>query len=160
MKKFALFTMLVGCFVVILSVAHADGAYVRKKIKPNFFMPEENTVKRENLPAFPALEKGILKVSDNGVVLIRKTVTNYVPSENEKKLPMPATNSYVKNNAPTYTSDEGMGDDFSKSERYAAIQKSYENDLQIIAQTGEIPQNELLLKDLQKMNSEMPFRVK
>ncbi len=160
MKKIAFLAVLVGCFIVSLLAAQADGGYVRKKVRPNFFMPEEKTAKREILPAFPALEKGILKVSDEGVVLIKKTVTNYVPSANEKKLPMPATNSYVKNNVPTYTADEGMGDDFSKSERYLAMQESYEKDLQIIAQTGVMPRNEQLLKDLQKMNSEMPFRVK
>ncbi|MBP5399512.1 MAG: hypothetical protein J6Y53_03755 [Alphaproteobacteria bacterium] len=166
MKKIAFFTVLIGCFAISMLAAQAGGTYVRKKIKPSFFMPEEKTAKGEILPAFPALEKGILKVSDDGVILVKKNITNYVPSAKEKELPMPLKarkqNSYEENEdvATTYTPDEGLGDDFSKSERYLAMQKAYNYDLQVIAQTGQAPQNEQLTKDLQKMSSEKRFEVK
>ena len=170
MKKIAFFVFVFLVLALGGFVSQANSGYVRKKVKPNFFMPEEKAVKGEKLPSFPALDKGILKVSDDGVVLVKKTVTTYVPTKKEKELPLPKkakstnykkANSYNKNRTfTTYTPEEGLGDDFDKSERYLAMKESYENDLQVIAKTGKIPQNEQLLRDLQKMNSEMPFMVK
>lgn len=170
MKKIAFFIFIILLLAFGGFASQANSGYVRKKVKPNFFMPEEKAAQGEKLPSFPALEKGMLKVSDDGMVLIKKTVTTYIPTKKEKNLPPPkkaeqATNkrasSYRKNDVVAeYTPDDGMGEDFSKSSEYLAMKDAYIRDLQIIADTGETPQNEQLLKNLQKMNSEMPFMVK
>ena len=165
MKKILILLFVIVFLALGGFVSQANSRYVRKKVQPNFFMPQENVAEGEKLPSFPALEKGMLKVSDDGVVLVKKTVTTYVPTKEEKYLPKPAEKKIGSPNkrdktSTVYSPDDGMGDDFSKSSKYLAMKEAYENDLQMIVKTGEIPQNEALTIDLQKMNSEMPFMVK
>jgi hypothetical protein len=166
MKKLCFAVVGILLFGVTILSANSGEVYKRKPLKPNFFMPETSVAKkREKLPAFPALEKGLIKVTDDGVIM--KKV--YTPP---KKSPKQTTQNdtydkkgltqKVSSNAEAlakYSPEDGMGDDLSKDNNYIAKIKSYEDDMTTFAQTKVMPKNLQLEADLQKMDSEMPFKV-
>ena len=166
MKKLCFAVVVILFFGVTILSAKSGEVYKRKQLKPNFFMPETSVAKkREKLPAFPALEKGLIKVSEDGVIM--KKV--YTPP---KKTPHRSAknNTYDKKDLPQkvssnaealakYSPEDGMGDDLSKDSNYIAKIKSYEDDMKTFAQTKVMPKNMQLEADLQKMDSEMPFKV-
>ena len=69
--------------VGLISFAAAAQAqeYVRKQVRPDFFIPEKEFNRREKLPTFPAIENGAIKVTDEGVMV--KTVEKTEDQEEE-----------------------------------------------------------------------------
>ena len=62
------------------AVAQAQ-EYVRKQVRPDFFIPEKEFNRQEKLPAFPAIGNGAIKVTDEGVMV--KTVEKTEDQEEE-----------------------------------------------------------------------------
>ncbi|MBO7556571.1 MAG: hypothetical protein J6T72_04175 [Alphaproteobacteria bacterium] len=165
MKKLCFIAVAILLFLGTILSAKSSEVYKRKQIKPNFFMPETSEVKREKLPAFPALEKGLIKVSEDGVIMKKVyTPPKKAPKRSAKKNICGKKNlsKKVSSNAvelAKYSPSDGLGDDLSKDRNYIAKIRSYENDMNTFAQTKIMPKNLQLEADLKKMNSEMPFKV-
>lgn len=51
------------------ATAQENGRYVRKAVRPGFFIPEKEFDRQERLPEFPAIESGLIKVTDEGVMI-------------------------------------------------------------------------------------------
>lgn len=51
------------------AAAQENGRYVRKAVRPGFFIPEKEFDRQERLPEFPAIESGLIKVTDEGVMI-------------------------------------------------------------------------------------------
>ncbi|MBR1649257.1 MAG: hypothetical protein IJ689_06655 [Alphaproteobacteria bacterium] len=162
--------------------AQASDAYVRKTVRPGFFIPENEFNRQEKLPSFPSLEKDIIKVTDEGIM---------IKNEMEKETPpSPRPNRVVKlpdfNNKPmrdevvalipagdaidekvqqeirqasVYTADDGLGDELPHEKAYQKRLKAYENDLKTMAKKGKMPDNQQLKDDLAKMDSNDSFSV-
>lgn len=154
-------TLLLGA--TMLSAKGAE-VYKRKTVKPNFFMPEAPVAKKDKLPPFPALEKGLIKVTEEGIVMKRV----YRPKQDTARQNA-AKGAFKKNisqksssNAEEiseYLPSDGLGDNLSKDSGYMAKIKAYEDDMMTFARTKNMPKNSQLETDLKKMNSEVPFRV-
>ena len=177
MNKFVI--LLSGVFV-FTSLNVNSQQYVRKQVQPDFFIPTKELNPQEKLPSFPAIESGAIKVS-KGRVMVKTFEEN--DAEYEEKQPrvkevimplvikkpvvafaLPDEENIKKKKAPKieteYSLQDGLGDELSKNEQYLAKEKAYEKDLQVLSQTGNLPKNEQLEIDLQKMSDSLSFRVK
>ena len=175
MNKFVI--LLSGVFVFTSLNVNAQ-QYVRKQVQPDFFIPTKELNRQEKLPSFPALESGAIKVS-NGRVMVR--TYQETDEDTEEKQPivqevitpllkkpvvafaLPEEETVKTKKAPIieteYSSQDGLGDELSKNEQYLAKEQAYEMDLQVLSQTGELPQNPQLESDLEKMSDSLSFRV-
>lgn len=158
--------------------------YVRKKVQPDFFIPTKELERQEKLPQFPAIESGAIKVS-KGRVMVKtydeieedKHIDENKPQKNIREIispriiqkpvvafalpderPIPPAETPKKETE--YSIQDGLGDELSKNEEYIAKEKAYEKDLQVLAQTGNLPKNSQLEADLEKMSDSLSFRVK
>lgn len=157
--------------------------YVRKNVRPDFFIPEKEFDNQEKLPVFPALESGTIKATDQGVMI--KTTNNTGAAKQPAHLdearprmriqdlrmkPMQpysetSVDEQVTEKIPTpkmqkYTPEDGLGNDLNSDASYIAKEKAYEEDLQAIATTRKMPPNPQLEADLRKMSSDASFTVK
>lgn len=70
MNKMGLLTLAVLTAGTAAATAQESGRYVRKAVRPGFFIPEKELEKKqERLPEFPAIESGLIKVTDEGVMV-------------------------------------------------------------------------------------------
>lgn len=131
------FLGLCSCAAMLMAaeIALAQGTYVRKKVEPDFFMPESAKVQPEKLP-MPKYYKGQ-----------EETIKNAKPEPEPQRLPPVATEDDGING------DEGVLDDLENTPEYQQKFEDYSNDLEHINQTGQIPQNADLDSDLNQMNS-------
>ena len=164
MKKLCFTILAILLFGATILSAKSDEIYKRKKVKPNFFIPEASVPEKEKLPAFPALEKGLIKVTDEGVFVKRVYVPQKAPvKKNAEKEAY--TKSIVRettsnsNDVAKYLASDGLGDDLSKDSSYIEKIKAYENDMMTFAKTRNMPRNSRLEMDLQKMSTEVHFLV-
>ena len=175
--------------IMCLEAFHAGAQdYVRKNVRPDFFIPEKEFDNQEKLPVFPALENGTIKATDQGV-MIKTTNSNEAvktPAHQENEVrprmriqdlrmkPMQTSSETIvdeqadKQIAETkmpaskmqkYTPEDGLGNDLNNDASYIAKEKAYDEDLQAMAATKKMPHNPQLEADLKKMNSDEAFTV-
>ena len=166
MKKFVL------CLTAVLfaaGTAHAE--YVRKRIRPNFFIPARELERAEKLPPFPepaeepdngeeihyvipspAAGKASAVVVDHETPP-EKVHVNFLQTklmEEEQPAAAPVDSDKIlpdENGGQVDTSLE-------KTQSYQNIRKAYAEDLKVIAKTGKAPANPDVKAALQKMNSD------
>ena len=157
---------------LIASAALAQpGRYVRKQLKPQFFIPEKELNRQEELPEFNYYPLGgqtgadevqaapqsgqddLSAASGNILQQPEETATAATAESPEKmaeQLPPPSL--------PAENTTESAFNNYDKQElaslpEYKQKYTDYVHDLKIIAQTGKAPDNPRVLKDLAKMNS-------
>lgn len=169
---------IIGIAILLCTFAYAEDRYVRKTVRPSFFIPEKEFDKREKLPPFPALESGAIKITDEGVMLKikeqqkianrqkpkRKKIDRDIIGEKgfrnlkmvqpeEPAIEVPAPEKKV------YSPDDGLGNDLAQDPEYINKLKIYDQDLRTISETGKMPDNLQLKSDLDAMNSNLSFSV-
>ncbi len=169
MKKFVL---CLAAFLLTTGTAQAE--YIRKKVRPTFFIPAQELDRTEKLPPFPEP----LEDADNGetihYVIPAQTpptpkannphvvVDNHTPPEKvhinflktklmDEQQPTPAPIDDKK-----ILPDENIGQidtSLEKTPHYQLIRKAYAQDLKTIAETGKAPTNPDVDAALRKMDS-------
>lgn len=69
MNKFVLGLLAFTAAFATSATAQESGRYTRKAVRPNFFIPEKEFDKQERLPEFPAIESGLIKVTEEGIMI-------------------------------------------------------------------------------------------
>lgn len=137
MKKMC-FLFFAAAALLTAADALAQASYVRKRLEPKFFMPEDAKVQPEKLP-MPRYTKG-------AETTIKEA--NYRDSEKEEE-PAEIYDSAVEDEAET---DDSMP-------LYQQKYDDYSRDLEHINNTGQIPENRTLNEDLGAMDSERRVTV-
>ncbi len=138
-KIFIAAAFVCGC----VTMAHSQ--YLRKKLKPAFFIPENELDYQEKLPPIvpsQTIYNTIKKLSADDEAQSNSTA----PAEESSPQLAFSTNTPIL--------DEKLHPDYK--EKY----DDYLKDLVVIGQTGKIPFNKTLEEDLKKMNSNEAFVVK
>lgn len=177
MKK-KIFTLIFFMFSILwISVSGAqEGRYVRKKLPPNFFVPKSAVEKPEKLPEFNRYPLKELQEQQEELERKRKALEQQAVSvEVEKGL------TREIENAETDIAEDANGESIDV-EKFVSIEESkyvhflensnfsdlpaykqkyieYINALNTIAETGIMPKNEEISKDLAKMNTNMKIFV-
>lgn len=131
----------------------AQEAFVRKKREPAFFIPESAKIQPERLvmPRYHLADdlrpKTEIKYSTKPIV---KETTE---AKQEPQIVVRYNNNEVKEETPEVITHNLM-ENFAKSPSYKNNYQSYAEDLKHISQTGQLPINNQLQKDLSQMNSE------
>lgn len=162
MQKLFLFSAITALLAFsIITQASQPGRYVRKQLKPNFFIPEKDLDNTEKLPEFnyypklPTKEKSNTEHLENTEDIItvikapqetdlsEKTQTDISPSSKEEKVTVAVAPQYM-----AYDKEE-----LAKIPEYKQKYDDYINDLKEIAKTGKIPENPRVAFDLMKMST-------
>lgn len=137
MKKIFGLVILMAISLSAVWVWAQDKPYVRKQLQPNFFIPESAKSKPEKLP-MPKYSEGqaesVKAVNYNDAAIGRL--------EDEELI-----------------AEEEIRQDLQNTPEYQQKYQDYNQDLEHISKTGDIPENETLQKDLQQMNSDEPQEV-
>lgn len=154
--------ILIGLVLVLLASfdVSAQEKYVRKQVRPEFFIPEKELNRREKLPPFP--QNQVMKQE------MPKEVEKEVEEEmNEEQSTTEDITETPKKQEVIYTdfrivpmkeeqkqdTAEPFADDLSNSEAYKQKEQAYKKDLESLAKSSKIPENPVVEKDLEKMNS-------
>ncbi|MFV0626679.1 MAG: hypothetical protein ACK5N8_04960 [Alphaproteobacteria bacterium] len=163
MKK-SIFTTSIFIFLTLISsFALAQGRYVRKQIKPSVYIPNSALDKQEKLPEFyyPTqnnLKEAIKDFSDEETKVI-EVKTEYVPAP-EKTVKV--NKESVETPTPVESnkfSEMILAQNSDIPPLYTLKYDEYISDLKIIAETSNIPDNQLLKQDLAKMSSNEKIKV-
>lgn len=128
-----------------------QGKYVRKKVKPTFFIPETALDKPEKLPDFYVFEEEQYhEVKPKPVAVKQNQITNNeAPIETMVVQKVEEESIYLKTLKNMQVKE---------TPEYKNKFDEYMKDLNIIAEQNIIPENKTLENDLAKMDSN--FRVK
>lgn len=119
--------------------AQAQETYVRKKIKPNFFIPTqeiERPAAKLPQPQFTAGQEETIKVAS--------------PEENSE----PEATSEAQTPQASTSSQETISARKSEAPAYQQKYQEYLEDIGEVAKGKNLPENQTLNNDLSKMNSE------
>lgn len=166
MKNFTL------CLVfALMTAATARAEYVRKTVRPGFFIPSKELNRREKLPPFPVRPQIVETEAEEDInyVIPAPTVSSSAPAPEYHVVDeqTPAEKVHVnllqvrpmndevidKERMFPHRSNEKFDDTLGQTATYQKIRKSYAEDLKIIAETGKAPENAAVTAALQKMNS-------
>lgn len=153
-KMFFIFLIALIAGISITAAAQRPGEYIRKQLKPSFFIPEKELDSTEKLPEFnyyPEEEKKplkaeILEISDEVDMtseLPEDTATSSLPAPLNAEKPKIVESEYLK-----YSKEE-----LASLPEYKQKYDDYVSDLKIIAETGKTPENKRLAEDLAKMST-------
>ena len=168
MKNFAL------CLVFALMAATAARAeYVRKTVRPGFFIPSKELNRREKLPPFPVRPQIVETEEEEDInyVIAAPTAAPATPAPKPEYQVVdeqtPAEKVHVnllqvrpmddetidKERLLPRRSNEKFDDTLGQTATYQKIRQDYPEDLKVIAETGKAPENAAVSAALQKMNS-------
>lgn len=185
MKKKIFTAIFLIISILWISDGYAQQRYVRKKVKPEFFIPESAYDKPEKLPEFilppePQIEPVVNNNSLNRAepLPLPEYITGSRPRETTTiQSPTPVAPVYEE---PQYVEavEPQINDDFDEEvfesaylyfvddidlrelPLYKQKYDEYLDDLQAISETGEMPENSALAQDLSMMNSDLKIIVK
>ncbi|MDD4557075.1 MAG: hypothetical protein PHE89_07120 [Alphaproteobacteria bacterium] len=158
MKKNFFTTTVFMFFLLVASFCFAQGTYVRKKIQPSFYIPESALDKPEKLPEFqiPKLQpqkfisipipEEAEEPEDTAIEEIEVAPIASLPvalKKTEKKQILP-NNKYAQLILEKLSLEPA---DFQK--RF----NIYQEDIKLLSETGNLPKNEQLERELSFMNS-------
>lgn len=142
--------------LLILAAASAQAQrYTRKKVAPEFFIPSRETTKREKLPPFPAWEEAKAAAAAAAEAK-RQAAAQKATEATEAEELETDYDAYEpeSEDEDIQTEPAAAPTAFGSTTRYLRNMAQYEEDLQQISQTGTMPENAELERDLQKMNSD------
>lgn len=135
-----------------------NGAYVRKTVKPNFFIPKSAEPQPEKLPMpyYRGNEKTASKTTRN----FPDTGTDAVETQQQIQTPPTISVPLQTQEKPSETpAAEAVMQNLSDTPEYQQKYQEYLRDLEYIAATGERPANPGLDNDLKQMNSNERIKV-
>ncbi len=138
MKRGTLFLFL---FSFVSGQVQAADTYVRKQIKPNFFVPEQIVSPQEKLP-MPQYTKG----QEETIKAVKPQAARRMTTDNTEE--------------NTVSIDDVMLSSRRHGVDYQQKYDDYINDLKQISSTGKIPENKDLQADLEKMTTDDRFVIK
>lgn len=148
MKK--IIFILSGITIIGLSYAAIaqPGQYVRKQLKPDFFIPQGEMEKKEVLPPFYYEQPKAKIVSKDKAVTeevaeVENIVSEVVEVATPKEINKPISSEYLNYNDK----------ELESTPEYKQKYDDYIKDLHKIAKTGQYPENKTLNDELAKMNS-------
>lgn len=153
MQKLFLFSAISAIFAFsLLAQAAQPGRYVRKQLKPNFFIPEEDLDYTEKLPEFnyypeaplPQAIRSNTETSSEQVVKIIKA-----PKQDVSQTTAPVAFSQ-QTESPYLEYDKN---ELAQIPEYKQKYDDYINDLKEIAKSGKLPENPRVAFDLMKMST-------
>ncbi len=126
-----------------------SGAYVRKQVKPNFFIPKSAEPQPEKLP-MPHYQPAETASIKRGASTPQATAPE----------PAQPADTAVKTTPQTKTQpSQAVVKELSDTPEYQRKYQEYLRDLEYIAATGERPSNANLDNDLRQMNSNERIKV-
>ncbi len=151
MQKLFLFSAVSAIFAFsLLAQAAQPGRYVRKQLKPNFFIPEKDLDYTEKLPEFnyypeASLPKAIRPNSEPEQVIkvIKAPEQDVAKTVEQAALPQQTESPYIE-----YDKNE-----LAQIPEYKQKYDDYINDLKEIAKSGKLPENPRVAFDLMKMST-------
>lgn len=138
--------------ITILGLSYAaiaqPGQYVRKQLKPDFFIPQGEMEKKEVLPPF-------YYEQPKPKAIVNKDVVPQEVSETEEAIPEVAESVLPKAMSKPIDSEylNYSDKELENTPEYQQKYDDYIKDLQKIATTGQYPENKTLNDELAKMNS-------
>lgn len=169
MRKLFLITALVAISILSHPVgAEQPGRYVRKQLKPSFFVPDKEFGRNEKLPEFNYYpnkpQKIIVKTEpvqkiepeavEQETVQVLEVINEVDMSD---RRPVAETSVPVANVVSTTPIESKYinydKDELAKTPEYQQKYDDYINDLKSIAQTGTTPENKRVSQDLSKMGT-------
>lgn len=167
MQKSFLFSFLSAAILFsTLAGAESPGRYVRKQLKPNFFIPPKELDHTEKLSEFnyyPGEEenKGRQPQQEQVIKIIKAPQEIPAVTEVRQTADAPAALP-LPENVPDISSDtaeiksqyiEYNKDELAQIPEYKQKYADYINDLKVIAETGQVPENPRVVFDLTKMST-------
>lgn len=144
--------------IILLSVAAVaqEGRYVRKKLTPNFFIPQSELERREVLPPFyyeepkPAPKpKAVQQQPQPEQEEMIEVSSPQIETTTVTSLPKPFNiDEAIHSQYQKYNNQ-----DLARTPEYQQKYNDYIRDLKFIAETGNYPENQTLNNDLAMMNS-------
>ena len=156
MKKL-FWCLLLSAFIPATLTAQESGRYVRKQVRPGFFIPDRVFDRAEKLPAFP--EPRIIEEAT-------RDIAYEIPARHAPPVPVyeePEPEEYFEftirpmaeiidvNKVVPKNPEDTFEDRLAETEAYKTLVEEYRADLKVIAQTGKAPLNKRLISDLDKM---------
>lgn len=150
---------------VFLSITNcfAQEKYVRKQIKPSFYVPEKAIATKEKLPPIYVPKPPVVQAKKKTIEVEEyyddeeeyddeevSTAQNKTEGGELSIESVTADNKYIDFVTAGYTEKPIYGQKFEE----------YSNDLLYISETGKYPKNENLSNDLSQMDSNNPFVYK
>lgn len=156
-KSFFIFSIAAIAALSISALAQQPGKYVRKQLKPAFFIPDKELNRTEKLPEFnyypekkaiieDEAHPEIIEISDEVDMvseLPEEIAESSLPPSTDNRKPLKIESEYINYNK----------EELAAMPEYKQKYDDYINDLKIIAETGKSPENKRLAEDLAKMNS-------
>ena len=192
MKKFIFYLL-----ISLMAASVAQAQYVRKVVRPNFFIPAKELNRVEKLPPFPEYEdendeeinyvipakqkqptkinKGTVPLQENSHVVVNTTTPpekvhiNFLPVtlDNQKQMQTPQNETakvmsthqdlpkVTDHTIPYLNLNTAVIDDaFEQTEEYKKISNQYSQELNILIETGQLPENKDISDALSKMISD------
>ncbi|MGN0914697.1 MAG: hypothetical protein ACI4OW_07390 [Alphaproteobacteria bacterium] len=144
--------------IILLSVAAVaqEGRYVRKKLMPNFFIPQSELERREVLPPFYYEEpkptpkpKAVQQQPQPEQEEMIEVSSPQIETTTVTSLPKPFNiDEAIHSQYQKYNNQ-----DLARTPEYQQKYNDYIRDLKFIAETGNYPENQTLNNDLAMMNS-------
>lgn len=143
--------------IILLSVAAVaqEGRYVRKKLTPNFFIPQSELERREVLPPFyyeepkPAPKPKAVQQQPQPEEEMIEVSSPQIETTTVTSLPKPFNiDEAIHSQYQKYNNQ-----DLARTPEYQQKYNDYIRDLKFIAETGNYPENQTLNNDLAMMNS-------
>lgn len=170
MQKSFLFSFLSAAILFsTLAGAESPGRYVRKQLKPNFFIPPQELDHTEKLPEFNYYpgeeEKKARQPQQNASEQVIKIIKapQEIPAATEVRqtadapavLPLPENVPDISSDTAEIKSQyiEYNKDELAQIPEYKQKYADYINDLKVIAETGQVPENPRVVFDLTKMST-------
>ncbi len=151
MQKLVLFSVLSILFVFGINTDAVQAErYVRKQLKPNFFIPEQDLNYTEKLPEFnyyPTIYRKKQKKTEETSSQVIKTIKS--PEQISTEIPQNSVQQTVSQ-SPYLEYDK---DELAQIPEYKQKYDDYIADLKEIAKTGKIPENPRVSFDLMKMST-------
>lgn len=156
MKNFVFAVLALSLILLSVAVSAQEGRYVRKKLAPNFFIPQAELEHREVLPPFyyeePKPEPKPQAVPKQTQPQEEEFVeTNSPQIELTTVTPLPEPFNIDKAIHSQYLNYNNQ--DLERTPEYQQKYNDYIRDLKFIAETGNYPENPVLNNDLAMMNS-------
>lgn len=142
----------------LLTSAEYPGRYVRKQLKPVFFIPAKEIERSEKLPKFnyyPSQPKPETEASETQNIQVLEVI-NEVDMGDRKpvaELPIPPEKVRTETSVTDNRYLEYNKDELAKIPEYKQKYDDYMIDLKTIAKTGTAPENPRVTADLAKMSS-------
>lgn len=157
-KLFFISSLVTVSLFSLLTAAEYPGRYVRKQLKPTFFIPAKEIERSEKLPKFnyyPSQPKPKTEAPETQNIQVLEVINEIDMGESKPVADLPIPPDKVRSNTTEIDSRylEYNKEELAKIPEYKQKYDDYMIDLKTIAKTGTAPENPRVTADLAKMSS-------